>query len=158
MESNLQSAPRIDLGGILGRGLRRRCPQCDRASIFDERKRLRVDCPECGLVFERRGGDTFFFLYVGAGAITFAFIVVMYVFRIWSYGWAVRGPYLAAGIAAMIGLMSFRMGFAVSLDYLTRLLFEGPEALEPRGGAESSAEGGDDEGSRPAPAGRPPEG
>jgi uncharacterized protein (DUF983 family) len=131
MDPVLPSANNIEVGEIIRRGLRRRCPHCGRAGIFDESRRLRTRCPECGLVFERRGGDTYFFLYVGAGAITFAFIVVMYVFRIWSYGWAVRGPYLAAGIAAMVGLMSFRMGLAVALDYLTRVLFEGAESGEP---------------------------
>lgn len=124
-------AVRPVLRTVLGRGLRRKCPHCGRGDIH-ERRRLREHCAVCGYIFERRGGDLYLFLYVGAGAITFVFIVCMYVFRIWSYGWAIRGPYLAVGIAAMIGLMPVRMGVAVALDYLLRRILEDPAQIAPK--------------------------
>lgn len=133
----------IRLGPLLRRGLRKRCPHCGEGAVLDERERLRHHCEHCGYEFERRGGDLFFFLYVGAGAITFVFIVVMYTFRIWSYGWEVRLPYLLLGIGTMIGLMSRRMGVAVALDYLSRVLFETREEWDPeakRGAGENAAE------------------
>lgn len=109
--------------------------------MLDGKGRLRHRCEACHYEFERRGGDLFFFLYVGAGAITFVFIVVMYAFRIWSYGWEVRLPYLLLGIGAMVGLMSRRMGVAVALDYLSRILFEEREAWDPQAGGAGGEDG-----------------
>lgn len=106
-----------------------------------DRGRLRRSCEECGYVFERRGGDLFFFLYVGAGIITFVFIIVMYTTGIWAAGWEIRVPYLLLGIGLMIGLMSRRMGLAVALDYLSRVLFEDRAEWDPvRAGEPESLE------------------
>lgn len=137
---------RIELGPLLKRGMRKKCPHCGEGDVLDERGRLRAKCEVCTYEFERRGGDLFFFLYVGAGAISFVFIVVMYAFRIWSYGWEVRLPYLLLGIGTMVGLMSRRMGVAVALDYLSRMLFEEREEWDPEATAaaeRAKAAGGD---------------
>ena len=40
----------------LGRALRRRCPQCGGASIFDGWWRMKDHCPACGHRFEREPG------------------------------------------------------------------------------------------------------
>lgn len=117
-------------GPTIKRGLRRKCPHCGAGDILD-RGRLKTCCDECGYIFERRGGDLFFFLYVGAGIITFAFIIVMYTTGIWASGWEIRGPYLLLGIGLMVGLMSRRMGLAVALDYLSRVLFEDRAEWDP---------------------------
>lgn len=116
-----QALPQI--GPTLARGLRRKCPHCGLGEIL-RKGRLRHHCKVCGYIYERRGGDLFFFLYVGAGAITFVFLAFMYLFRVWTYGWPIRVPYLLLGMATMIGLMSRRMGLAVALDYFSRVLFE----------------------------------
>lgn len=133
-----ESASLPQPGPTIRRGLRRKCPHCGRGDVLD-RGRLKNACDECGYVFERRGGDLFFFLYVGAGAITFVFIVVMYLSGIWAAGWEVRGPYLLLGVGLMIGLMSRRMGLAVALDYLSRVLFEDRSAWDPEFCEESRA-------------------
>lgn len=131
------ASPLPQPGKVIRRGLRRKCPHCGTGEVLDH-GRLKACCEDCKYVFERRGGDLFFFLNVGAGGITFVFLVLMYLLRIWTYGWEVRGPYLLLGIATMIGLMSRRMGLAVALDYLSRVLFEDRSAWEPAPSNKSS--------------------
>lgn len=135
MPSHATSLPQP--GKVIRRGLRRKCPHCGIGEVLDH-GRLKAACDRCDYVFERRGGDLFFFLYVGAGGISFVFIVLMYLLRIWAYGWEIRGPYLLLGIGTMIGLMSRRMGLAVALDYLARVLFEDRSEWEPKVSPDSS--------------------
>ena len=66
-------------GGQLGRGLRKRCPNCGGGNLFQGFFRLKPACPACGYVFEREDGywtgamivniaaceAWFFFLFVG---------------------------------------------------------------------------------------------
>lgn len=68
-----------NMGTMLARGLRRRCPRCGRAGAFDGYFKLRDSCPSCGYTFYREEGYWtgamimniaacevwFFFLFVG---------------------------------------------------------------------------------------------
>jgi uncharacterized protein (DUF983 family) len=44
---------------LLSRGLRRRCPNCGAAGIFDGYFELKERCPNCGILLERGEGDYF---------------------------------------------------------------------------------------------------
>jgi uncharacterized protein (DUF983 family) len=99
------------------RGLRRRCPRCGKGPLFTGWNRLHERCPVCGLAFEKRSGDTWFFMYMSTAGLTGLLVVIMFLIRprvLWI-GQALVG--LAA--VAIIGLsLPYRKGVAVALDYL----------------------------------------
>jgi uncharacterized protein (DUF983 family) len=99
------------------RGLRRRCPRCGEGQLFQGWNRLRESCPVCGLRYEERSGDTWFFMYMTTAGLTGVLVVVMFLVRprvVWLGQLAV----LAAAVV-VIGLsLPYRKGIAVALDYL----------------------------------------
>ena len=50
------------LGLALGRGARRRCPECGRAPLFRGWLAVRSPCPQCGLVVLENEGDAWAFV------------------------------------------------------------------------------------------------
>lgn len=101
----------------LFRGFRRRCPRCGVGPLFAGWNRLHERCGVCGLAFERRSGDTWFFMYMSTAGLTGLLVVIMFVLRprvIWI------GQLLVGLVAvAVIGLsLPYRKGIAVALDYL----------------------------------------
>jgi uncharacterized protein (DUF983 family) len=99
------------------RGLRRRCPRCGEGPLFRGWNRLRESCPVCGLRYEERSGDTWFFMYMTTAGLTGVLVVLMFLVHprvVWLGQLAV----LAAAIV-VIGLsIPYRKGVAVALDYL----------------------------------------
>jgi len=71
----------------LGRGLRRRCPQCGAGDLFLRYARLRESCAECGLVLRREQGAQTGSMYLTA-AVTEVFAAVLigigWIFTDWS--------------------------------------------------------------------------
>jgi len=59
------------------RALRRRCPRCGSADIFDGWWRLRAHCPRCALLFEREEGYWLGAIAINTGATIAAFAVVL---------------------------------------------------------------------------------
>ena len=53
---NLPPAGWPRLRGLLGRALRRRCPQCGASGIFAHWLTIKEACPRCGYVFARETG------------------------------------------------------------------------------------------------------
>ena len=45
---------RPSVGTLLGRALRRRCPNCGGKPIFDSWLRMKDNCPSCGLILNRK--------------------------------------------------------------------------------------------------------
>lgn len=144
---------------IVGRGLRRRCPHCGEASIFDRRRNVRAECPHCGLRLLPQPGDAFGFMYISAAVVTGLYVVGFYFGRMWTMPWSVRLTYLAVGIALMVGLASVRTGLAVALDYLTRVRWGDPDeavrlnltAASRAGTPEGETRGSDADASRASP-------
>lgn len=72
------SASRPSLTTMLGRALRRRCPNCGAGGIFRSYFELHEHCPRCGLLFEREPG-----YWVGSmiivTTITFALFILLFV-------------------------------------------------------------------------------
>ena len=99
------------------RGLRRRCPRCGEGTLFAGWNRLHERCLVCGLAFEKRSGDTWFFMYMSTAGLTGLLVVTMFLIRprvLWI-GQVLVG--LAA--IAIIGLsLPIRKGIAIALDYL----------------------------------------
>jgi uncharacterized protein (DUF983 family) len=67
------------------RALRRRCPRCGSADIFDGWWRLRTDCPRCALLFEREEGYWLGAIAINTGATiaAFAFALVGTIVATW---------------------------------------------------------------------------
>lgn len=61
------------LGTLLGRGLKKRCPQCGRGRAFQSFFKMREECTNCGYVFEREEG-----YWVGAVIMNFVFVEVWF--------------------------------------------------------------------------------
>ena len=98
------------------RGLRQQCPRCGKGPLFAGWNRLHETCPVCGLEFERRVGDTWFFMYMTTAGLTGSLVVTMFLLRprvIW-----VGQILVALAAAAIIGLtLPHRKGLAVAIDY-----------------------------------------
>jgi uncharacterized protein (DUF983 family) len=99
------------------RGLRHRCPRCGEGPLFAGWNRLHEHCPVCGLAFERRSGDTWFFMYMSTAGLTGLLVVIMFLIRprvLW-----IGQVLVCLAAVAIIGLsLPYRKGVAVALDYL----------------------------------------
>jgi len=71
---NLPPSGWARLGTLLGRALRRRCPECEAKSIFSNWLTIKPECPNCGYVFERESG---YFLGAYAVNLTVAEIITV---------------------------------------------------------------------------------
>lgn len=115
--------PRARYLCILRRGWRRTCPQCGRGSLFSHWYTLTESCAHCGLPFERREGDTWWFMYISTALITGVFFVAMLLWQpkaILSYQLLL----LPAALVAILGTLPRRKGLAIALDYLSEWLWE----------------------------------
>lgn len=99
------------------RGFRGRCPRCGEGPLFAGWNRLHERCGVCGLAFERRSGDTWFFMYMSTAGLSGTLVVVMFLIRprvLW-----VGQIVVALAAVAIIGFsLPYRKGIAVALDYL----------------------------------------
>lgn len=108
--------PRPPFLQTLLHGLRLRCPRCGKGLLFAGWNHLHETCPVCGLEFERRVGDTWFFMYMTTAGLTGSLVVAMFLLRprvIW-----VGQILVALAAVAIIGLsLPYRKGLAVAIDY-----------------------------------------
>lgn len=114
--SSVSPRPRLPFRRVLSRGLRLRCPRCGEGLLFESWNRLRETCPVCGLDFERRLGDTWFFMYMSTAGLSGALVVAMFLIRprvVW-----VGQLLVCVAAVAVIGVsLPYRKGIAVALDY-----------------------------------------
>lgn len=110
-------SPSLTLREAILRGLRKRCPRCGEGPLFSGWNQLRESCPVCGLAYEKRAGDTWFFMYMSTGALTGILLITLFLIRprvVWLGQVAV-----SVAAVALIGLtLPHRKGVAVALDYL----------------------------------------
>lgn len=66
----------IGLGALLGRGLRKRCPNCGGKGIFDGWFKLKERCPTCTYRFEREDGYWVSAIIVNTAVIEGLFLVL----------------------------------------------------------------------------------
>ena len=106
----------VDFIQALARGLRLRCPRCGQGPLFASWNHLLETCPVCGLEFERRLGDTWFFMYMSTAGLSGALVVAMFLIRprvVW-----IGQILICLAAIAIIGLsLPYRKGVAVALDY-----------------------------------------
>jgi uncharacterized protein (DUF983 family) len=93
------------------------CPRCGRAPLFQAWNHLHERCASCGLSFEARSGDTWFFMYMSTAGLTGSIVVLMFLLRprvLW-----IGQVLVVLAAVVVIGLsLPLRKGFAVALDYL----------------------------------------
>ena len=125
---------RPSIPAMLGRGLRKRCPRCGSAGLFDGWYRMKTRCPGCGVKFERESG---FFLgaYVINYGITAACLLAVMaglIVRLATDPQASIVPFLAAGaaVAILVPLASYPFGKTVwaAIDLIMRPLDAAEEA------------------------------
>ncbi len=107
---------RLTLLQALSRGLHLRCPRCGQGHLFASWNHLLETCSVCGLEFERRLGDTWFFMYMSTAGLSGVLVVAMFLIRprvVW-----VGQAIVCVAAVAIIGLsLPYRKGIAVALDY-----------------------------------------
>jgi len=102
---------------VIARGLRRRCPRCGEGPLFTGWHRLRDACPVCGLVYERRTGDTWFFMYMSTAGLTGVLVVAMFLVRP-QVVWLGQLAVCAVALVVIVLSLPYRKGVAVALGYL----------------------------------------
>jgi uncharacterized protein (DUF983 family) len=111
------SLPRPTLRTAVARGLRRRCPRCGEGELFQGWNHLRESCPVCGLRYEPRTGDTWFFMYMSTAGLTGVLVVIMFLIRP-RVLWVGQAVVMVVALLLMGLSLPLRKGVAVALDYL----------------------------------------
>jgi uncharacterized protein (DUF983 family) len=103
----------------IGRGLRRRCPRCGRAPIFEGFIVVRDRCESCGFLFEERSGDTWgFWVVLDRLFLVIPVVIIMLGFATSSL--RLRLLLIGLLLVPLIATMPHRQGVAIAFDYLFR--------------------------------------
>ena len=113
----MKTRSRITLRQALSRGLRLRCPRCGEGTLFSGWNRLRERCPVCGLAFERRTGDTWFFMYMTTAGLSGVLVAAMFLLRP-RVVWIGQVLVCIAAVLVIGFTLPHRKGLAVAFDYL----------------------------------------
>jgi len=107
-------AARVPFFTALGRGLRRRCPNCGRGRLFAGFFKERDRCAECGVAFDWYSGEVLGFLYMSTALLTGLFVIAM---LMWTPAnvWVGRAIVVPLGLAAYILTTPFRKGAALGV-------------------------------------------
>jgi uncharacterized protein (DUF983 family) len=120
-------------GRAVRRGWRNRCPHCGVGPIYRGWADQLPACPACGLVYERRPGDTW--LYVVAGdRVPIAVLVVLVYFDLFRSYSALRLGLLAAVGALLVTTARGRWGVGIALHYVVRRFWPDPDDPVPPAG------------------------
>ncbi len=105
---------------VLGRGMRRRCPQCGQAGLFVRWHTLRSHCPVCALDFRGYDQDTWAFMYLSTTFLTGVIVVGMLLFPP-DNRWLGRAVVVVAAIAVILGTLPLRKSLGMAVEYLIDL-------------------------------------
>jgi uncharacterized protein (DUF983 family) len=110
----------------LGRGWRKCCPHCGRGRIYGGWVRAVDRCADCGLVYERDQGATWFFINIGDRIFIGLLIALIY------FGVERTHPRLAILLfvivgAALVWTTPNRWGVCTALHYLSRVYSADPD-------------------------------
>jgi len=111
----------------LQRGLRKRCPHCGEGHLFSRWSPL-DRCSVCGLVFERRPGDTWAFTIIGNRLPIGAMIALIYFGVVRSHR-PLGLTMLALLVVLLVWTAPNRWGVSIALHYLSRVYW--PEPADP---------------------------
>ncbi|MBV8519621.1 MAG: hypothetical protein JO197_19675 [Acidobacteria bacterium] len=117
--------PKIPIGLVLRRGLRRRCPRCGEGPLFRRWIEVHERCSACGLLYQTDHGDTWGFVLIMDRVPLFIGIVLVY------FGF--RSTSMTLGIGFLVGLLvpliattPNREGLAIAMVYLWRIYLPDP--------------------------------
>ena len=117
----------------IGRGLRKKCPNCGIDPLFSGFGDLKRSCAECHLKYEQNEGDTWAFMYITTAMITGLFLIVL--LWIWPpQSWLGRSFLGLSALGVFWVTWPARKGVAVALDYWLARRMEPPENLPPSAG------------------------
>jgi uncharacterized protein (DUF983 family) len=113
------------IAAALGRGLRKRCPQCGQGPLFSGWAHHLERCPVCGLVYEPNPGDTWAFTVIGDRIPVAAIILLIY------FGVARSHPVPGIATFVVLGVLLVwtapnRWGAGIALHYLSRVFWPDP--------------------------------
>lgn len=114
---------RYDWLTILGRGMRKRCPQCGEGKIFSGWHNVAERCGACDLDLDTREGDTWAFMYISTAGLTGLFFVVMLLVRPANLVIA-RGVLLPLALVVIVGTLPLRKSIAIAFDYYSELRWD----------------------------------
>ena len=116
---------RPTLRQAISRGFRRRCPQCGEGPLFERWVKTYERCSECGLRFQRDGGNTLMFIIITDRIPILIGIALLY-FGIRPSNWLTAALFALALAIPIIGTLTHRQGIALALDYLAGLYLDDP--------------------------------
>ena len=105
------------IGKVLRRGLRKRCPRCGEDPVFQRWHEVKPACTACGLEFQSRESNCWGFMYLSTAAITGIFFVVMLIYRPPSL-FLRRTALFFLGLALLTASLPYRKSVALALDFL----------------------------------------
>jgi uncharacterized protein (DUF983 family) len=121
--------PRLILSA-LERGLRKRCPHCGVGPLFSGWNQIER-CAHCGLVFEPREGDTWFFTIIGDRLPVAVAIAVVY-FNLGAFSHLLGALAFGTIVVALIWTTPNRWGAGIALHYLSRVFWPDPADPMPK--------------------------
>lgn len=104
---------------VLGRALRKRCPQCGSPLRFESWNKVSEECRFCRLSFNHEPGDLWAFWIIGNRVfVGILFLCLFIIFRptTWEGGVVL---FLATMVPLIVSIPN-RMAIAIGLDYLSR--------------------------------------
>lgn len=107
----------VEIKKIFINALKLKCPRCGKTPLFQKWATLYEKCAECGLIIAARESDTYFFMYISAGAITATFIIGTYIMA--PPVNIVLGRLVVATIAFFLffATMPIRKSIAIAIEY-----------------------------------------
>jgi uncharacterized protein (DUF983 family) len=116
---------RPQVGTVLRRGIRGRCPRCGEGPLFRRWIETFDRCSSCNLLLQRNYGDIWMFtILMDRVPIAFGIVVLFFGFRVTTFTTGVIFATLLA--IPMLATMRHRQGLALALDYLWRARINDP--------------------------------
>jgi uncharacterized protein (DUF983 family) len=113
------------IAAALGRGLRKRCPQCGQGRLFSGWAHHLERCSVCGLVYEPNPGDTWAFTVIGDRIPVAAIILLIYFGVARSHPWLGIATFIVLGVL-LVWTAPNRWGAGIALHYLSRIFWPDP--------------------------------
>ena len=106
---------------LIGRGWRKRCPQCGEGALFRRLNLMHDRCAVCGLKYLEDQGDLFGYLFVLDRVLFIVPLIGMVFLRLWvPNAWWFYVVWVVLMIA-LVYTLPHRTGVSIAIDYYLRL-------------------------------------
>jgi uncharacterized protein (DUF983 family) len=105
---------------VLGRGMRRRCPQCGQGKVFKGWLKMHDRCDVCGLQYLSNQGDLWVYLVAVDRALFILPLIVMIYFRLYNPTSVWYYLFCAGLMVGFFYTLPHRNGMSLGVDYLIR--------------------------------------